>query len=127
MIIFGSFYSLVPWIWKKERMYSDRLVEWHFWLALAGTLVYVFAMWNSGIIQGLMWRTYNDAGTLTYSFVDSLVAMHPYYIARAIGGLLFLAGPIIGLYNILMTIRAEPETGALKSSDVPITASTQAE
>ena len=41
------------------------------------------AMWNSGIIQGLMWRTYNANGTLAYSFVDSLVAMHPYYIARA--------------------------------------------
>ncbi|WP_417244254.1 hypothetical protein [Celeribacter sp.] len=38
-------------------MYSWKLVEWHFWLALAGTVIYVFAMWNSGIIQGLMWRT----------------------------------------------------------------------
>ena len=73
-------------------MYSARLVEVHFWLALSGTVIYVFAMWNSGIIQGLMWRTYNANGTLAYSFVDSLVAMHPYYIARAFGGLLFLIG-----------------------------------
>ena len=71
-------------------MYSARLVEVHFWLALSGTVIYVFAMWNSGIIQGLMWRTYTESGTLAYSFVDSLVAMHPYYIARAFGGLLFL-------------------------------------
>jgi cytochrome c oxidase cbb3-type subunit 1 len=86
-------------------MYSPRLVEAHFWLALTGTVIYVFAMWNSGIIQGLMWRTYNDSGTLAYSFIDSMVAMHPYYIARTIGGLLFLIGAIVAAYNIAMTIR----------------------
>jgi cytochrome c oxidase cbb3-type subunit 1 len=62
-------------------------------------------MWNSGIIQGLMWRTYNESGTLAYSFVETVVAMHPYYIARAIGGLLFLLGALVGCYNIWMTIR----------------------
>jgi cytochrome c oxidase cbb3-type subunit 1 len=89
-------------------MYSWRLVEVHFWLALFGTLIYVFAMWNSGIIQGLMWRTYTESGTLKFSFVDSLVAMRPYYIARATGGLLFLTGTAIGFYNVVMTIRREP-------------------
>ncbi|MDG4892483.1 cytochrome-c oxidase, cbb3-type subunit I [Mesorhizobium sp. WSM4976] len=108
MITFGAIYYLVPQLWKRTQMYSPRLVELHFWLALAGALVYVFAMWNSGIIQGLMWRTYNESGTLAYSFVDSVVAMHPYYIARAVGGLLFLAGAAVGLYNILMTIRTAP-------------------
>ena len=91
-------------------MYSATLVEVHFWLAIAGTLIYVFAMWNSGIIQGLMWRTYTEEGALAYSFVDSLVAMYPYYIARAFGGLLFLIGAIICSYNIWMTIRAAPLT-----------------
>ena len=104
-IIFGSFYAAVPVIWRRETMYSWRLVEWHFWIALAGTVIYIFAMWNSGVIQGLMWRTYTDAGTLKYSFVNSLVAMHPYYIARAFGGLLFLVGTIICFYNVVMTIR----------------------
>jgi len=105
MITFGSIYASVPWLWKRERMYSAKLVEVHFWFALAGTIVYVLAMWNSGITQGLMWRTYNETGTLTYSFVDTLVAMRPYYIARAIGGLLFLIGALVGCYNIWMTIR----------------------
>lgn len=86
MITFGSLYTLVPSIWKRERMYSAVLVEVHFWLALVGTLIYVFAMWNSGIIQGLMWRTYSEDNALVYSFVDSLVAMYPYYIARAFEG-----------------------------------------
>jgi cytochrome c oxidase cbb3-type subunit 1 len=105
MITFGSIYASVPWLWKREHMYSAKLVEVHFWFALAGTIVYVLAMWNSGITQGLMWRTYNETGTLTYSFVDTLVAMRPYYIARAVGGLLFLIGALVGCYNIWMTIR----------------------
>ena len=97
LISFGSIYTLVPVIWRRETMYSWRLVEVHFWLAIFGTLIYVFAMWNSGITQGLMWRTYTESGTLRYSFIDSLVAMHPYYIARTIGGLLFLIGTAVGL------------------------------
>jgi cytochrome c oxidase cbb3-type subunit 1 len=105
MITFGAIYASVPWLWKREGMYSARLVEVHFWLAVAGTVIYVIAMWNSGIIQGLMWRTYTPEGTLAYSFVDSLIAMHPYYIARAVGGLLFLIGTLVGCYNIWMTVR----------------------
>ena len=100
-------------------MYSARLVEWHFWLALAGTLVYVFAMWNSGIIQGLMWRTYSESGTLAYTFTDSLVAMYPYYIARTLGGFMFLLGAIVGSYNIWMTVRRGPLREPLPAGDSP--------
>jgi cytochrome c oxidase cbb3-type subunit I len=100
-------------------MYSASLVEAHFWFALAGTVVYVFAMWKSGIVQGLMWRTYNESGTLAYSFLDSLVAMRPYYIARAVGGLLFPIGGCIGAYNVWMTIRlAKPPLEKL--GDLPL-------
>ena len=118
MITFGAIYSMVPWLWKRESMYSPRLVEAHFWFALAGTVIYVFAMWNSGIIQGLMWRTYTESGTLAYSFLDTLVAMHPYYIARAVGGLLFLIGGCIAAYNIWMTI-VTPAPAADRTSDLP--------
>jgi cytochrome c oxidase cbb3-type subunit 1 len=122
MITFGAIYASVPWLWKRESMWSPRLVEVHFWLALAGTIIYVFAMWNSGIIQGLMWRTYGESGTLAYSFVDSLIAMRPYYIARAIGGLFFLLGTAIGLYNIWMTIRVAPEAAYDTTPDEPVVA-----
>jgi cytochrome c oxidase cbb3-type subunit 1 len=122
MITFGAIYASVPWLWKRNGMYSAKLVEAHFWLALAGTIIYVFAMWNSGIIQGLMWRTYNESGTLAYSFVDSLVAMHPYYIARAVGGVFFLLGAIIGFYNIWMTIRTASQDEAVhNTADRPVT------
>jgi cytochrome c oxidase cbb3-type subunit I len=81
-------------------------------------VIYVFAMWNSGIIQGLMWRTYNESGTLAYSFVDSLIAMHPYYIARAVGGLFFLLGACVGAYNIWMTIKT-PVVAPERAGDLP--------
>ena len=118
LVTFGALYTLVPSLWKREQMYSAALVEWHFWLAIAGTLIYIFAMWNSGIIQGLMWRTYTEDGTLAYSFVDSLVAMYPYYIARAFGGLLFLIGAILGSYNIWKTATAGPSAVPV-DSDLP--------
>lgn len=118
LITFGSLYTLVPALWKRERMYSATLIEVHFWLAIAGTLIYVFAMWNSGVIQGLMWRTYTEDGALAYSFVDTLVAMYPYYIARAFGGLLFLIGALVCSYNIWMTIRSAPL--AVRGTDAPV-------
>jgi cytochrome c oxidase cbb3-type subunit 1 len=117
MVTFGSIYAVVPWLWKRDAMYSGRLVEVHFWLAVSGTVIYVLAMWNSGIIQGLMWRTYNANGTLAYTFVDSLDAMHPYYIARAIGGLLFLLGALVAYYNVWMTVRQAPQQAL--PADIP--------
>jgi cytochrome c oxidase cbb3-type subunit 1 len=61
-------------------------------------------MWVSGIMQGLMWRDYDEFGTLSYTFVESVSAMHPYYVMRAIGGAIFNLGTIIALYNIVMTV-----------------------
>ncbi|MCP8937431.1 cytochrome-c oxidase, cbb3-type subunit I [Alsobacter sp. SYSU M60028] len=120
LITFGAFYSIVPQLWGRRAMHSARLVEVHYWLAIAGTVVYVISMWNSGIVQGLMWRTYNDSGTLAYSFVDSLVAMHPYYTLRAIGGFMFLAGTAVGAWNIWKTMQAEAPVAALDLVDAPI-------
>jgi cytochrome c oxidase cbb3-type subunit 1 len=105
MITYGAFYVVVPQIWGRATMYSPKLVEWHFWLALAGLLTYVFSLWNAGITQGLMWRTYNATGTLNYSFIESMEAMRPYYIGRVAGGTLFLAGLCVGAVNIWLTIR----------------------
>ena len=117
MITFGAIYASVPWLWRREAMYSNRLIEWHFWLALSGTVIYVMALWNAGIIQGLMWRTTTPAGSLAYSFTQSMEAMQPYYVSRAVGGLLFVVGTIIGCYNIWKTIRTAP--AAQRAGDTP--------
>jgi len=86
-------------------MYSVRLINAHFWLATIGVLLYITAMWISGISQGLMWRAFDDFGNLQYSFVESVAAMHPFYAMRAIGGMFYLTGMLLMAYNVYMTIR----------------------
>ncbi|PHR62471.1 MAG: cytochrome-c oxidase, cbb3-type subunit I [Robiginitomaculum sp.] len=106
-VTFGAIYCLVPWVWKRKRLYSNDMVEWHFWIATIGIVFYITSMWVSGIMQGLMWRAYNSFGFLEYSFVETVEAMHPYYIIRATGGLLYLTGALIMAYNIWRTIRGD--------------------
>jgi len=105
-VSFGALYYLVPTLWKKKDMYSLKLVSWHFWVATIGIVFYISAMWVSGIMQGLMWRAYDSLGFLQYSFVETVAAMHPFYAIRTLGGLLFLTGALIMVYNVFMTIRA---------------------
>ncbi|UAB78904.1 cytochrome-c oxidase, cbb3-type subunit I [Erythrobacter sp. SCSIO 43205] len=104
MITFACVYFLVPKLWKKERLYSLRMINWHFWLATLGIVLYAASMWVAGITQGLMWREYGADGYLVNSFVDSVAALHPMYLMRAAGGLLYLSGAVIMAYNIWMTI-----------------------
>jgi cytochrome c oxidase cbb3-type subunit 1 len=106
-ISFGAIYCLVPWLWKRERLYSNALVEWHFWVATIGIVFYITSMWVAGIMEGLMWRAYNDYGFLEYSFVESVAAAHPYYVIRALGGILYLSGALIMAYNLWRTIRGD--------------------
>ena len=105
-VSFGAIYCLVPWLWNKRELYSLRLVNWHFWIASLGIALYVSSMWAAGILQGLMWRSYTPQGDLEYSFIETVAAMHPFSVIRAIGGALFLIAYCLMLYNIAMTIRA---------------------
>ncbi len=106
-ISFGALYYLVPKLWGRERLYSIKLVNWHFWISTIGILLYIIVMWISGIMQGLMWRTYDALGFLQYSFVETVVAMHPFYVVRAAGGALFLIGALIMAYNLWRTVRGD--------------------
>jgi cytochrome c oxidase cbb3-type subunit I len=105
-VSFGAIYCLVPWLWNKERLYSLKLVNWHFWISTIGIVLYISAMWVSGILQGLMWRAYTSLGFLEYSFIETVEAMHPFYMIRALGGFLFLAGALLMVWNIWKTITA---------------------
>lgn len=107
MITFAALYYLTPRLWKRERLYSLRLVNWHFWLATIGIVFYAASMWVAGIMQGLMWREYGADGYLVYSFADSVAAVKPMYMMRAFGGLLYLSGMVVLAYNITMTIRGK--------------------
>ncbi len=110
MISFGAVYFLTPRLWNRERLYSYRLVNWHFWFATLGIVLYASAMWVSGITQGLMWREYDEQGFLVYSFAESVGAMYPYYVIRAVGGLLYLAGGLVMVWNVYQTIAGRIRT-----------------
>jgi cytochrome c oxidase cbb3-type subunit I len=117
MVSIGSIYHLIPKLFGQQRMYSMALVNTHFWLATIGTVLYIVAMWISGVMQGLMWRAVNSDGTLTYSFVESVQASYPFYTVRFIGGLIFLSGMFLMAYNAYKTISA-PEN-SLKAIQQP--------
>ncbi len=123
MITFGALYCMVPWLWKRQNLYSLQLVEWHFWLSTIGILFYIAAMWIAGIVQSVMWRVYNDFGFLEYSFIESVKAMKPFYVIRATGGLLYLTGVLIMVYNVWQTIKgrgdAKDLTKAVPAKDKP--------
>jgi cytochrome c oxidase cbb3-type subunit 1 len=106
MISIGAMYYLIPRLFGKKEMYSVKLIETHFWISTLGVVLYIAAMWISGIMQGLMWRATNADGTLTYSFIESVQAMHPFYVTRTIGGLVFLIGMFLMAYNVWKTITA---------------------
>ncbi len=106
-ITFGCLYYMVPKLWGRKELYSLRLVNLHLWIATIGIVLYISAMWVSGIMQGLMWRSYDDMGFLQYSFVETVQAMHPFYIIRALGGVLYLTGALIMAYNFWRTIRGD--------------------
>ncbi len=126
-ISFGAIYCLVPWLWKRERLYSAALVEWHFWISTLGIVLYISSMWVGGIMQGLMWRAYDQLGFLEYSFVETVEAMHPMFIIRAFGGLLFLIGALIMVYNLWRTARGDVRVNETVVTPAPQNAAVPAE
>ena len=104
LVSMGSIYYLLPRLSGKKAMWSTRLIEWHFWVATIGIVLYIASMWIAGVMQGLMWRAVNDDGTLTYSFVESVKATFPYYVIRLTGGALYLTGMLIMAYNTFKTV-----------------------
>lgn len=103
MVSIGAIYHMIEKLWNT-KIYSVGLVNLHFWMATIGTVFYIVAMWISGIMQGLMWRAYDDYGTLAYTFAESVAEMHPYYVLRAVGGLIFTLGAVVMLFNVIMTV-----------------------
>jgi len=122
LIVFGTFYFLAPRLVGSE-LYSVRLANVHFWLALAGTMLYILAMWGAGVSQGLLWLSLDNIGEPSFSFKDIMASMPPYYLLRLVGGIIFLAGAILMIFNLYMTMRGRetlrvrpPEVGSVQES-----------
>ncbi len=99
----GMFYWLVPRLFGT-KLASTKAADAHFWLATIGIVTYMVSMWISGVNQGLMWRATNPDGTLVYpSFTETLLAIRPMYVIRFLGGLMYLTGFIIMMWNLIKT------------------------
>ena len=122
LVTMGSLYYLIPRLYGQKKMYSVPAIELHFWLATVGIVLYIAALWISGVTQGLMWRALNDDGTLTYTFVQSVKASIPFYIIRLVGGLLYLSGMVVMLWNTVMTARQGLKVGTLPVVQIPAVA-----
>lgn len=121
MISIGAIYHMTERMWNTQ-MFSVKLVNLHFWMATIGTAIYITSMWIAGIMQGLMWRAYDDYGNLSYTFVESVAEMYPYYVMRTFGGFIFFCGAVLMLFNVIRTIRqARTKTS---DSSAPITQQT---
>ncbi len=105
LISMGSLYYLIPRLFGQKKMFSVPAIELHFWVAVIGIVLYIASMWIAGVMQGLMWRSINPDGTLTYTFVEALSATYPFYVIRLVGGALYFSGMVIMLWNVIMTAR----------------------
>lgn len=118
-VTIGSMYYLIPRLFGQKEMYSIKLIETHFWVGTIGIVLYIASMWIAGVMQGLMWASLNDDGTLTYSFVESVKESYAYYIIRCVGGILYLGGMILMAYNVYRTVQngkpVEAEIPALQA------------
>ncbi|MFN7825064.1 MAG: cytochrome-c oxidase, cbb3-type subunit I [Pseudobdellovibrionaceae bacterium] len=109
-LTFGMIYFLVPRLWNT-KLFSEKLATAHFWIGFSGILIYYISMWASGITQGLMWRAMTPDGKLLYpDFVETVTRIIPLYWVRAFGGLLFLLGFFLLVYNIYKTIQLAPKS-----------------
>jgi len=112
----GMFYWLAPRLWRKP-LHSVALANLHFWLGLVGILLYVAAMWTSGVTEGVMLNATTEGGTvLAYpNFLDTLNTIKPMMLMRVIGGGLYLTGFVLLAYNLGRTIAgAAPVNGSIE-------------
>ncbi len=117
MSAIAVFYYFIPRLWGHQQLWSNRLVKWHFWLAHIGILIYAVALWIAGIGQGYMWLQQQPNGSLTYSFVDAMNFSSPWMLARFIGGVSFVLGLVLMIYNLYRTLR-QPLTTTSSTEEV---------
>ena len=104
-LTFGVLYWLIPRLYNT-KIYSLKLANIHFWIGTLGIVFYAVPMYWSGFAQSLMWKQFTPDGFLKYgNFLETVTQIIPMYATRALGGLLFLTGIIIMVYNIWQTAK----------------------
>ena len=104
LLTFGMLYWIVPRLWDV-KLFSKKLANTHFWIATIGMLFWAIPMYWAGITQSLMWKEFNEEGMLAYpNFLETVTQIIPMYITRAFGGLLYLIGFLMMMYNLFKTM-----------------------
>lgn len=103
-LTFGILYWLIPRLFQT-KLYSEKLANMHFWIGTLGIVVYAVPLYWAGFMQSSMWKDFTPEGQLKWQFMDTVTKMMPFYIARAIGGTLYLIGAIVMTYNLIKTVK----------------------
>ncbi|MCH8568027.1 MAG: cytochrome-c oxidase, cbb3-type subunit I [Balneolales bacterium] len=105
-LTFAMLYFIVPRIFGT-KIYSLKMANFHFWAATMGMVIYVIPIYWGSVIQSLMWKEFTAEGTLMYpNFMETVTHLIPMYIARTIGGGLYITGVIVGSFNLFMTMKS---------------------
>ena len=103
-------FSVLYWIFPRlynTNLWSTKLANYHFWIALVGMVFYVIPIYSAGVTEGLMWKQFTSDGFLQYpNFLEVVQTILPMYRFRAIGGLLYLVGVFLMAFNLYKTAKS---------------------
>jgi cytochrome c oxidase cbb3-type subunit I/II len=122
-LTFGMLYWLLPRLFNTQ-IFSRRLANIHFWLGTLGIIFYAIPLYWGAVVQTLMWKEFDDMGFLKYpNFLETVTQIIPMYAARAVGGALYITGAVIGIWNLVKTVKSgrfSKETEAMAPALVPL-------
>jgi cytochrome c oxidase cbb3-type subunit I/II len=121
-LTFGMLYWLVPKLYGTS-LHSRKLANLHFWIGTLGIVFYAVAMYTAGLTQSLMWKQFTESGTLAYpNFLETVLQIVPFWMIRAFGGTLYLAGVVVMVYNLVKTARQGKFEASVEASAAPLAA-----
>lgn len=104
-LTFAILYWVIPKIFNTA-LYSKKLATTHFWIGTIGIILYAIPMYWAGFTQALMWKQFTEEGTLKFQFLETVTHIIPMYVTRSVGGLIYLSGVFIMVYNLIKTVKS---------------------
>ena len=104
-IAFGMLYWMIPRIFGTQ-LYSKKLATTHFWIGTMGIVLYALPLYWAGFTQAMMWKQFTEEGQLKFQFLETVTHIIPMYITRSVGGLLYISGVFIMVYNLVKTVKS---------------------
>ena len=103
MVMFGVFsmwmLGIMTYLFPrliKQAWYSEKLLEWHYWLSTTGIVLMSADLIVAGPFQGLSWSS-------LLPWEVSVEFSIPFWAVRLVAGTLMFSGLLVFLFNIAMT------------------------